>query len=89
MAEIPKQVKLSEEDAKTLLDLNLRVQSAKKTAKMAMEEIDNRLLRVEQDTMKFWEEAAKRYNLDIIHVNYVLSPDGKHAAPLAMRFEAE
>lgn len=85
--EIPTRVELDDADAQALLDLQTRVQSVQKFVATVTEQGEQRLFQLQQDTAKFWEGAAKKYNLDVDHVNYTLGPDAKSAVPIAMRFE--
>jgi hypothetical protein len=85
---LPTRVELDVEDAQALVNLNIKADSIRKFVASMTEEGEKRIAALQHETADFWQEAAEKYNLDIMHVNYTLSPDGKAAVPMAMRFEA-
>lgn len=89
MTNLPTKVKLSPKDASELKQLSVKAESIRTFIQTVTEQGEKRIVALQNETAEFWQRAAETYNLDIMHVNYTLGPDGEHAVPMAMRFEAE
>lgn len=75
-------VKLTEDEAKRMRDLNDRTISVQRAVQMFQETSERRLLTLQQEGQQFWTELASKYNLDLKHVEYRPSDDGTSLVPL-------
>lgn len=87
MTQIPTRIELEEADMKTLHSLNDKQQAILSFVETVTKQGEQRVATLQAETREFWKDAAENYGLDIDHVNYTLSNDGKAIIPMAMRFD--
>lgn len=87
MTQVPTRIELKEEDMQALHKLNDKQQAILSFVETVSKQGEQRVATLQAETREFWKGAAETYGLDIEHVNYTLSNDGKAIVPMGMRFD--
>ena len=87
MTQLPTRIELESEDMQTLHKLNDKQQAVLSFVETVSKQGEQRVATLQAETREFWKKAAETYGLDIDHVNYTLSNDGKAIIPMGMRFD--
>lgn len=80
--EIFKPVALSDGDAARMRDVNDKTAGVQRMVQMFVETGERRMAELQKQGREMFEEFAKTYNLDLKHVVYQPSPDGKNLVPM-------
>lgn len=82
-----KTVELTAEESAALVRLNDNMQACNDFLGQMQQRCQAQLVQLQGETRNVWTQLADKYDLDLKHVNYELSRDGKSLVATAERFD--